>query len=478
MGTSVQLQMKLFKVALIASLGCEASNAWGPDECKACSEECQGSDNNAPGCQESCHRECEEDTMHAQCMQTCMYDNCRPELECDMKILSDAVRSFCQRDYNGDWKCAVNCPGQLQAFFGEHEVQALDCTNGKLVLGNFGFDTDIAQSMMEVDGPLECRKPDLDMDAIIDEVIKESPCRDQRFHRCQKNSHCVPTTSGPLYTCDCDKGFKLKGRVCASIAEKVSVDDKEKCPDNFVGGLTRASSHQQLKRPVSMEGANSVILQVEPNIKGSHLNGQTYTAFIEFHQNQCGTAFAEGVLDGKVEFSVYDAKGSRHGQNSLYTLVGQFAFLMGDPNGVEESGTVLQITKNFRTLAEMNDSDQMEINQHWRTRGNERRMVPSRDSFYLEIAGDVVSENEMYEKFETCFDPRNLVIHIVKTKSSTGHELKTSDLTACYYRHKLGQSLNGKCTEGAIVDGKQTDVKDKMSVLFNSDFARCFTDPK
>jgi len=36
MGTSVQLQMKLFKVALIASLGCEASNSGGQDECKAC----------------------------------------------------------------------------------------------------------------------------------------------------------------------------------------------------------------------------------------------------------------------------------------------------------------------------------------------------------------------------------------------------------------------------------------------------------
>merc|ERR1711935_760585 len=224
MGTSVQLRMKLLKVALIASLGCEASNALGPDECKACSEECRG-------CQESCHRECEEDE---KCMQTCMYANCRPELECYMNILSNAVRSFCQRDYNGDWKCAVNCPGQLQAFFGEHEVEALDCTNGKLVLGNFGFDKVIAQSMVEVDGPLECRKPDFDMDAIIDEVIKESPCRDQKFHRCQHNSHCVPTTSGPLYTCDCDNGFKLKGRVCVPIAEKVPVDDKEKCPDNFV----------------------------------------------------------------------------------------------------------------------------------------------------------------------------------------------------------------------------------------------------
>jgi len=441
-------------------------------------EECQGSDE--PSCQESCYRECEGDE---NCMDGCLKDNCLnpvdSEPECDMNVLSDAVKSFCRRDNSGDWKCAVQCPGELQAFFGEHEVQALDCINGKLVLGNFGFDGDIAQSKEEVNGPIECRKPDFDMDAIIDEVIKESPCRDQKFHRCQHNSHCVPTTSGRRYTCDCDNGFKLKGRVCVPIAEKVPVDDKEKCPDNFVDVLTLATSHQQLKRPVSMEGQNSVILQVEPNIKGSHLNGQTYTAFIEFHQNQCGTAFAEGVLDGKVEFSVYDAKGSRHGQNSLYTLVGQFAFLMGDPNGVEQSGTVLQITKNFRTLAEMNDSDQMEINQHWRTRGNERRMVPSRDSFYLEIAGDVVSEDEMYEKFETCFDPRNLVIHIVKTKSATGHELKTSDLTACYYRHKLsGQSLNGKCTEGAIVDGKETDVKDKMSVLFNSDFAQCTTDPK
>ena len=129
----------------------------------------------------------------------------------------------------------------------------------------------------------------------------------------------------------------------------------------------------------------------------------------------------------------------------------------------------------------MNDNDdQMEINQQWRTKKgtDERRMVPMRDSFYLEIAGDIVSEEEMSEKFASCFDPRNLVINVVKTKSDTGYELKTNDLTACYYRQKLGQKLNGECTEGAIVDGKETDVKDKMSVLFNSDFAQCTTDPK
>ena len=57
-----------------------------------------------------------------------------------------------------------------------------------------------------------------------------------------------------------------------------------------------------------MEGENTVILQVEPNIKGGHLNGQTYTAFVEFVRNQCGAKFSKAVSDGRVEFSVYDAK--------------------------------------------------------------------------------------------------------------------------------------------------------------------------
>ena len=282
--------MKLLIVTLIASLGCEAWKAGGKD----------GKDE--PSCQESCHRVCEGDD---NCMQSCMKNEClNPvdrEPKCDMKVLGDAAKFFCRRDKNGRRKCAVKCPGKLQAFFGEHKVQALVCFNGKLVSSNYG-------SMEKVDGPLECRKPDLDIDAIIDEVIKESPCRNERYYRCQRHSHCVPTTSGSRYTCECDTGFKLKGRVCVPIEEKVPVDDEEKCSDNFVDVLARATAHRQLKRPVSMEGENTVILQVEPNIKGSHLNGQTYTAFIEFVQNQCGTAFGKAVSDGKVEFSVYDAK--------------------------------------------------------------------------------------------------------------------------------------------------------------------------
>ena len=164
----------------------------------------------------------------------------------------------------------------------------------------------------------------------------------------------------------------------------------------------------------------------------------------------------------------------------MYTLVGQFAFFVGNGNGKSQSGTVLQITKNFRTLAEMTGKDQTEINQQWKKKKgtDEKKMVPLRDSFYLEIAGDIVSPDEMPEKFESCFDPRNVVINIVKTKSDTGYKLMTNDLTACYYRRKLGERLNGVCREGAIVDGKETAVKDKMSVLFDSDFAQCTTDPK
>ena len=64
------------------------------------------------------------------------------------------------------------------------------------------------------------------------------------------------------------------------------------------------------------------------------------------------------------------------GSTGLYSLVGQRAFFLQTKESVESS-TVIQITKNFPTLAQMTgDENMLEINQKWK----DGKVDPVRDS--------------------------------------------------------------------------------------------------
>ena len=83
---------------------------------------------------------------------------------------------------------------------------------------------------------------------------------------------------------------------------------------------------------------------------------------------------------------------------------------------------------------------------------------------------------EIMSNFEACFDPANITISIASTRASTGFVILEEDFTSCYLSQKFKLNFDGSCAEGAIINGRQTDQTDKISVLFNSDFAQCISD--
>ena len=148
-----------------------------------------------------------------------------------------------------------------------------------------------------------------------------SICDNEKLFRCQANSHCVALTDSG-FSCECDKGYRKQGNICIKKNSSVSIDDKALCYSDFVKKLERSKAHH-VKNPEILEGPKTVQILLEPNLKGKdtsymisdkilnsgqQLNAQTYTAFIEFGQETCGSSFAKAVTDGLVNFSVISAK--------------------------------------------------------------------------------------------------------------------------------------------------------------------------
>merc|ERR1712174_104591 len=112
---------------------------------------------------------------------------------------------------------------------------------------------------------------------------------------------------------------------------------------------------------------------------------------------------------------------------------------------------VLQITKNFPSLGNM--------------LGDESK---------LKITGDFIDPEN--KDFAECFDPTKLIIYVMGAEDEDGYVVEnTKDLTPCYLKHKFGDKIDGECKDGAVFNGKETDVHDKKEILFgdNSDFAQC-----
>ena len=143
--------MKLTLAVLIASLGCEAQRS----------------------CQERCARNCAGESK--DCMQICMVHKCTAA-RCARGTLGDAIRSWCRPDAKSDaLECAVRCNGspQLSVFFNMQEIQSVSClVSGELVANN-----------QVIDKPLECRKPDIEIDEISEETpLSPRPSTEYNFH--------------------------------------------------------------------------------------------------------------------------------------------------------------------------------------------------------------------------------------------------------------------------------------------------------
>ena len=247
-----------------------------------------------------------------------------PHKKCDIGILGDLVKAFCSRvenhPFGADYECAVKCQDRLVPFWQEQAVEALICKDGQFYIAGFE-QPEIVMPMKSlipvlevlVDGPLKCGKPVLVVDDIKDDLLGASPCKDASLFRCQANSQCVAAVgaAGAGYTCQCNAGYKLNGNVCEEVKPAVDLEDADICPADFKDNLKKLKIGN-LKQPKSFSGRNSVIMQIETQIKFLGLNYQTYTAFMEFNTNNCGNKFVKAVATGQVNFNVYDSEVISH----------------------------------------------------------------------------------------------------------------------------------------------------------------------
>ena len=122
----------------------------------------------------------------------------------------------------------------------------------------------------------------------------------------------------------------------------------------------------------------------------------------------------------------------------------------------------------------LNDPSVFEINQ---SKNAKKRIVPVRDTFYFEIAGDVVGPDEMGADFATCFSPKSLQMYMVHDpdyyRQNQNWPIYEEDYTKCFYKSKLSDHLDVKCKVPAVINGEITDATDILTVLFDSDLKEC-----
>ena len=190
------------------------------------------------------------------------------------------------------------------------------------------------------------------------------------------------------------------------------------------------------------------------------LNEETYTGFIEFTRRNCGEDFLKSFGAGLIDVQVYDIAGSE----GLYSLVGQRGFNFKNSKGYDGlGGATIQVTKNFKTLADMTGDDSLfEANQALNTKG---RIGPLRDTFYLVMSGDDISTEVMGDFIDSCFNPSNLQFFIHKTMVEDGYEVLAEDYTRCYYEDKMKQYLDNNCLEPAVINRKITSDYSLNTIL-------------
>ena len=122
----------------------------------------------------------------------------------------------------------------------------------------------------------------------------------------------------------------------------------------------------------------------------------------------------------------------------------------------------------------LKNPDIFEMNQ---SRNTKDKIVPGRDSFFLEIHGDIIDPDTMGDDFDTCFSPKSLQMYMVHDqdyyKQNQNWPVYTEDYTGCFYKSKLSDHLDVTCKLPAVINGEVTEKQDLFTVLFQSDLKEC-----
>ena len=95
----------------------------------------------------------------------------------------------------------------------------------------------------------------------------------------------------------------------------------------------------------------------------------------------------------------------------------------------------------------------------------------------------------MQERFDTCFDPRKIRVHIrfngepekgtkntlpdINLHDHRGFRIVEEDATKCFLASKMKNYLNVQCKEMAVVNGESTRDGEFMGILEKSDIKWC-----
>merc|ERR1712130_338226 len=329
-------------------------------------------------------------------------------------------------------------------------------------------------------------KPTIDMDSLWEKLgykcecpegatghgFGEKGCRKDlsmcdRFgeKRCGKNATCTEIDEKPFMACSCDAGFVGKPPNCVEPSESLvvgSMDDDNSCDSldykKFQVAKSSVKGHRALfsgdGKTAALTYSHFKIGKVLPA-----LNGNKYSALLEFVPSTCGKEFIKAIAQGEIKFRITDTlplMAFNSTENStdfeLYDIVAQKGFYL--VNKPELSRAYVQFNKVADTLFKLRgvkpadamkltkDRSYWEIKQKLKKQGNKYNVLPAQDSFNI-----IVLHNGQPIK-PTCFAPNKIrfMLWNVPGADGKGYQMIKKNIVDCYFQNKHDFSETDMCS--------------------------------
>jgi hypothetical protein len=420
----------------------------------------------------------------------------------NFKTLPELIPEDCDEETEDFWSCANPCT--------ETECPEVDDDTGITTVKDNKVCVEVCQRTCVCKNGLY-RDPKSKKCVTFSEclVIHEppSPCDDISLFECPQYSECKPQPAlEKKYTCQCTEGYFMSGGNCKP-KNPHGEKDANNCGDYLTDKLEYTST-KSVGYPRWYEtDENAVLIEVQTSRMKQNifpLNWSTYTALLEFNYANCGTHFIKSFAAGLIDVKIFD-RGSQHPEypekENLYSVRGKNAMWFQKSTGSKaRSRAVIQVTKNYPTRGHMTgdkgdyehgqksgcESCKIKDNKWTQTSAGNRR-----DYFYLQLSGKNINREKMKERFDKCFNPRKIRVHIrfndepedgkwsssglpyLNLHDHNGFRVVKEDATKCFLASKFKNYLDVACEEKAVQNGVTNRNDDFMGILLNSDIKWC-----